>query len=114
MKHQQTISDRKQKRKFWKAHVSAWLKSGLNRAAYCRHNDLSYDAMTYWHRKEKVTARSEQPSAIVPVLSICRSEHPSSSAAALRIKVGSRFTVELDNDFDSTALKRVITTLEGC
>ena len=37
--------------KIWRSHISAWQKSGLSRAKYCRQNNLSSHALGYWHKK---------------------------------------------------------------
>ncbi len=110
--HPRPRDPRTQKRSsaFWKAHVKAWLGSGLNRAEYCRRHKLSYDALTYWYCKAKGTDSSSSTSSIVPVLSAQPVERPVHSP--IRIRFRQHFTIEIDRDFDEEVLRKLIMTLE--
>jgi hypothetical protein len=37
--------------KKWQAHLAAQAKSGLSRSEYCRRQQISYHAFTYWRKK---------------------------------------------------------------
>lgn len=53
-------------RRLWQAHVHAFHRSGLSRAEYCRQNNLSYHALTYWQRKLS-NPRTAKKCSLVPV-----------------------------------------------
>jgi len=36
---------------FWKSHIEAWSKSGLNQTDYCKANDLSPQQFSSWKHK---------------------------------------------------------------
>lgn len=46
--------------------IEHWKQSGLNRAAYCRANNLSYHTLIYWTRKPRIRKRSKT-SAFIPI-----------------------------------------------
>ena len=95
---------------FWKAHVKAWQGSGLNRAEYCRRHSLSYDALTYWHNKTKEAGNITEACSIVPVFSVQHGAPSRRSPIILRLH---QATIEIEGDFDETALKKLIRILEG-
>lgn len=46
--------------------IEQWKQSGLNRAAYCRANNLSYHTLIHWTRKPRKRKRSES-SEFLPI-----------------------------------------------
>ncbi len=91
----------------WQAHVRALQRSGLSRAEYCRHHDLSYRALGYWQRK---LSRPRGPT-LVPV---AIGDRPGASGrAALRIVLPGRLAVEVGDNFSPATLTRLLATLEG-
>ncbi|GBE11747.1 hypothetical protein BMS3Abin13_00022 [bacterium BMS3Abin13] len=98
--------------RYWQAHVTALKKSGLSRAEYCRQHELSYHALTYWHRK--LSRRSRTGTTLVPVALeqiSARTEH--SRGAGLKILVNDRIAIEVDDNFSLTTLGRVLSVLEA-
>jgi len=45
------------KRRFWKAHLQTWEKSGLSQNDYCRRNKLKVKSFWYW--KKKITSKPD-------------------------------------------------------
>lgn len=41
------------KSKFWRKHITKWIKSGLTQSAYCAQNDLSLPQLHYWRSRLK-------------------------------------------------------------
>lgn len=98
-------------RRFWQAHIKAFKQSGFNRSEYCRHHDLSYHAMTYWlGKQQKVGADS------MTHLNLVQVPVPQGNQLILpsiRLCVGSRYLIELGQDFSDTVLARVLAVLES-
>ena len=104
-------------RRYWQAHVKAWRKSGYSRAEYCRVNNLSYDALTYWQERTKSSVSGKTTnSVIVPVARIpARQLYVQTSAdPEMTVHVRDRFKIEVGENFSSSLLIRLINTLEAC
>ncbi len=102
-----------EKVEFWREHVVNWRTSGMTQAAYCRDAGVSGKSFGYWKR------RLEQypPPFSLPVVAIDWSDvvgpSPTPSPAPLRLCLGSRFAVEINGDFCSPVLEKLVRTLEG-
>lgn len=96
--------------RYWQAHVKAQQQSGLNRAEYCREQNLSYDAMTYWHNKLSKSSSKKSTLAPVPLINI---EKPPVQNSSLKIILPCSISVEVGNNFSPVTLTRLLTTLEG-
>ena len=110
----ETIQQSKQstKRVNWQCHISAWENSGSSQREYCRRHSLALSTFGYWKRKlRKSNCRQPRfyPLAI-PTESIVKVER---SGPRLHLLVnGDRFRIQIENDFSSTLLKKVVLTLE--
>lgn len=108
--HTPIQANRKAGRRFWQTHVKALATSGFSRREYCRRHNLSYHALTYWVRKQRITP-------VKPVLALV--EMPvrplllRSGATAFRLHLDGGRMLEIDPDFDDAALGRVLTVLAG-
>ena len=100
-------------RAFWQAHVREQKKSGLSRAEYCRRQNLSYHALTYWTCK--LSRPRQSPPILVPVP--MQNVQPKASAAeqgtGITITLGGRIAIEVSEHFSPSVLARVISALEG-
>lgn len=110
------ISRREKQRRnqrHWQAHVKALQQSGLSRAEYRRQHNLSYHALTYWHRK--LSGPSSSVSTLVPVaLSHGMSQaFPRLDRAALRVILPGRLSVEVGDTFSPATLLRLLAALEN-
>ena len=97
----------------WLAHVKAQKKSGLNRTEYCKQYKLSYDAMTYWTGKGRISP--EIKTTLVPV-PLKRETLPYSSRTehvALRINLSEKISIEVSDNFSTSTLTRLLDTLEA-
>lgn len=108
-----TPTNSQQKRRFWQAHVKAFKQSGFNRSEYCRRHDLSYHAMTYWLRRQKHSNSSAQKGMNLVQLPLSPTNRDQSGAQAIVLRVGSRYVIELGQDFNQTTLSRVLSVLES-
>ncbi len=113
MKNKTKQNNQSRNQRQWQAHVNAQEKSGLNRTEYCRQHELSYHAMTYWHKK--LYQRSSKKSTLVPVpfhsITLPSPVQPDSSA--LKIILPGSLSVEVGDNFSPTTLVRLLATLEG-
>jgi len=104
-------------RRQWQAHVQAFRRSGLSRAEYCRRQNLSYHALTYWQRKLSGLGPGKSVSPLVPVpvpLAGNIGHHSSQlGRAALRVILPGRLSVEVGDGFSPVTLSRLLATLEG-
>ena len=103
-------------RKFWKAHVRSWRKSGLSRAEYCRQHDLSYHALRYWLRR--LDQQTPTGISLVPV-PVEKTHHllergNNHNSLTLKLEVGQGFKIEVSDGFSPVTLKRLISTLADC
>ena len=95
-------------RRHWEAHLRAAAKSGLSRAEYCRRHNLSYHAMSYWHRR---LSQENSRQTFVPVkMALIRNERDESS---LRIILPGKMSVAVGEDFSAATLDRLLTVLEN-
>src|SRR3989339_16603 len=60
IKYNPTVQSRK-----WQAHLAAQAKSGLSRAEYCRRQQISYHAFTYW--RKRLSKPSGNDITLVPI-----------------------------------------------
>jgi len=111
---QKKLSQKKRSpgKKIWKAHLQAWRKSGLNGMEYCRQHTLSYHAFNYWKKKYHRPAPSDISLVRVPVKRVMATA--GFSGSPLKIEVGNRFKVEVQDGFSPQTLSNLISTLEGC
>lgn len=104
---------RSAKQEYWQDHIRAWEKGGLTQAAYCQAHSLALQTFGYWRRKckQKVGATRPKffPLAVLP-LPISAT---SSASGKIRLTLQERrFLIEVDDDFSSSTLQRLIATLE--
>lgn len=46
--------------------IEQWKQSGINRAAFCRANNLSYHTLIYWTRKPRIL-KKHKASEFIPI-----------------------------------------------
>ncbi len=96
------------------AHLKAMQKSGLSRAEYCRQHNLSYHALSYWKRKANDQKKATAHFVSVPAVKIYQGVTAHKQTAALKIDLGTGFSIEVHDDFAPATLARIISTLGGC
>ena len=96
-------------RRHWEAHLRASATSGLSRAEYCRRHNLSYHAMSYWHKR---LSQKNSRQTFVPVkMALIRNEaHRDESS--LRIILPGKMSVAIGDDFSAATLESLLTVLE--
>ena len=111
---EQPRRDEKQFRnqRHWQAHVNAQQKSGLSRSGYCRQHNISYHALTYWHRK--FSRPNHNATSLVPVtMKHFMGPNPvQPDRAALKVILPGRLSIEVGDNFSPTTLSRLLATLE--
>jgi len=99
-------------KKIWGAHLQAWRKSGLSGMEYCRQHNLSYHGFNYW--KKKYHHPAQEPCLVpVPATRGLPIEESSRESSVLKIEVGSRFKIEINDGFSPKTLTKVLSTLEA-
>jgi hypothetical protein len=97
------------KAEYWSEHIRRWQDSGLSKVEYCRQNNLTKHAFYYWRKKLRQSNQAESP--VVPLSFRVAGLAPSQPAFVL--KIGQRFQVAIQGDFDPPVLKKLIKTLEN-
>ena len=97
-----------QRRKFWENHLRAWQASGLSQAGYCREHGLSDKSFVYW-KKRLVPAR-----VAVSLVEVPRYQAAPMLCASrpLRLMLGNRYGIEIEQGFDEQTLERLLRVLE--
>jgi len=105
-------TEQSQNQRHWQAHVKALEKSGLSRAEYCRRHKISYHALTYWQRKKPGRQKAAASLVPIPFEQILHAPVPAISSG-VKIVVTGKLSIEVDDHFSSTTLKRVLSVLES-
>ena len=98
-------------RHYWQRHSKVQQESGLSRAEYCRQQNLSYHALTYWQKKLGKLSAPTTSLVPVPVEKILR-PLVSSQEAGVKIILSSTVAIEVTEQFSPLALQRVLSVLE--
>jgi hypothetical protein len=100
----------KQKRTFWKKHITSWEKMDISQAEYCRQNGLSSRSFGYWKKRQgnaKVNSVSFVPVALAPPIDVGTKV----GRAPLCILMD-RYRIEVGDEFSPLTLQRLVKTLE--
>ncbi len=96
----------------WQAHVRALERSGLSRAEYCRRHNLSYHALRYWQLK--LRQMGQAPVEIqLPTLQPVAGDPAQRKHSGVSIRLDSGVRIELDEQFSSLVLGRVLQVLKA-
>ena len=105
----------RERRRFWKAHIHHWRKSGLLQTEYCRQNKLNIHRFGYWKKKLSLEASDVASPKFVQLPAI-PSVRPfgigEQSSSGLEIQLGN-ITIKLASNFNSEDLARAVYTLGG-
>jgi len=97
----------REKRRFWKAHIQAWQRSGYSLAEYGKHHNLVYHRLIYW--KTKFKNQQAKPVSFVPAP---LQPEPPGTPLTLSLQ-NDRFKIGIGTDFSDKLLNRLIVTLES-
>ncbi len=102
------VKEAGQKRRYWKAHIESWSKSGLSQVDYCRVNNLAAHRFGYWKKR---LAPSEADVEFVAV------QLPDRLPVPVEKKPFNLFTpngykIEVNDDFDQAALRRLVCVIK--
>ncbi len=119
--------------RYWHAHVLAWRESGLSCQGYAHRHGLYKNAIRYWGRKfpadaspalvtgtRSITLQTKiapapsgaQRSEVKFVPLDLSSKMPDKPKESLVLRVGSRFRIDVPNQFSQTVLVRLLRALE--
>lgn len=101
--------------KYWQSHVSHWKSSGMSQRAYCLENKIALSTFTYWHRKFKKKVEEEQPQFYPLTLQAILNVGNDSKDSGLRLLLQEgKYCIDIEEDFSSTALQKLVQALEEC
>ena len=102
------------RRKFWQKHISFWKKSGLSQRSYCLEHNLALSTFTYWHRKFKKLSQGEQPQFYPLTLPVTLNTGRDNIGSGLRLLLqNEKYCIDIEKEFSSAALKKIVQVLEG-
>jgi hypothetical protein len=109
--------EREVKRLQWERHIRAWRESGLSQAEYCRLHQLKPHQMIYWRERIPDESSTKSPAADHSLVEVfphqsSKQFEPAELSASLYLIISDRFRIDIRNDFDPAALRRLILTLE--
>ncbi|MBF0321098.1 MAG: hypothetical protein HQL01_14985 [Nitrospirae bacterium] len=92
---------------YWKGHIEAWQGSGKTQAEYCRHA-LKLKAFAYRKRQfGKSPAK-----AVFHSVRIIEEKAKISTCLNLKMKIGTRYCIEIRDGFNPATLHQLLETLE--
>ncbi len=95
------------KQQYWQKQIELWRRSGLNKVAFCREHNLSRWTFHYWNKKLLRSPEEAVSFVKLPAISLS-----SAQCAAISVKLGDRYSVEVNNDFEAATLMRLLDVLE--
>ena len=110
------VDTKAEKEQFWQEHIAGWRSSGLSQQAYCRNNHLAMATFGYWRRKLKLQMdKSDKPRFYPLAIAGPPQTGRLSQGGGCTIRLalaGKRFRIEIDDEFSSATLQRLILALE--
>jgi hypothetical protein len=97
----------------WQVHVAQQIKSGLNRAEYCRQHNLSYHALAYWCRKLSKPMHPQEKSLVPVTIRSNIHQLAAQQSASLRILLPGQATIEIGDDFLPATLNKLLDTFKA-
>ena len=94
-------------REHWQAHMEAWQRSGLSRAAYCRQHGINKNTFAYWRHRLKENA------APVKLVQLPTGTVKQAEKASLRLVVNDRISIDVSDGFQPETLSRVLEVVRG-
>ena len=94
-------AEQENRREQWRTRIKEWEESGLTQDEYCSRNNFKISQFLYW-RKKFSEKKPTHPTFVQ--LPVC----PTNRLYPFRIEIGSRFCVEVGNDYDPKALEHII------
>lgn len=103
---------KEENRNYWQSHIISHKSSGISRVEYCRQHNLSYHAMTYWHKK--ISGKVQHSVALVPVplSKISLLDKPASNSG-VKIMINGRMVIEVACNFSAETLGSVLAVVEN-
>ena len=99
------------KSEFWQKHMQAYEVSGLSQQEYCRQYSLALSTFGYWRRKimRSTTDKPRFYSLTISTATVSASDKSTTIALYLN---DDRFHIEVDENFSTILLKKLVTALE--
>ncbi len=102
----------RKKRRFWKAHIRTWEKSGLIQIEYCHQNKLKTHQFTYWKTKFSKEKSAQVNFVPVPMNSNQVQSALDNTDSGLSVQLG-QLQIRINNNFNSSCLVKIVSLLQG-
>ncbi len=99
--------DPREKRQFWEKHIQSWRQGGLTQLEYCRQNNLKNHQWWYWRRR---FSNSPDPDVTFVPLRFSSSKI---SRSGISVVTPNGYRIEIDDGFDFSKLRQLITAVRG-
>jgi len=99
---------RAERRTHWRTIIENQATSSMSIAAYCRDAQIKPSYFYAWRRRLR-----EQQSSIGGFLELIPGRLTEAAASGIRIRLGSKLSIEVDRRFDPFTLRAVVETLSG-
>ena len=102
----------KEKGTYWQDHILSCKQSGLSQKQYCINHKLALSTFTYW--KRKLGKNQQQPACFYPltVQSDTFLEEQNRNPGLRLLLSDTKYQIELEDNFSSTSLKKLLHVLE--
>ena len=94
-----------EQRAIWKKRIEEFRNSGLSRRAYCEKNGITKSTLDYWFTRINKLQKTE---GLVEL----KTDDSPELKSPLTVRVGARYQIEVQSDFDPYVLCKVVKALE--
>jgi hypothetical protein len=91
---------------FWNNHVTAFLKSNLSQAEYCRSNNINANYLSKLVRMKRQENPCKDLVRINPIV-------PTFFENSLKLSLSDKYTILIPDDFSNEALKNILDVLDA-
>jgi len=93
----------------WSERIAAWKISGLSQQKYCDQTQLTYSTFVYWRGRLKRLESEDVDSGKVSFVPV---KFKQEETSLLRLKIGDRYRIEIQQGFDPDLLNQVIQVVQ--
>ena len=90
----------------WKEFFNKWEQSGMTRKDYLEGTEIRLSTFDYWRQRVLKSSQTDLPMVKIPVTKTVGSK------AALILKIGDRYTIEIGDSFKPSTLQALLEVLK--
>lgn len=108
------MANRDEQSALWATRIESWKASGLKQLAFCRREEIGYDAFKRWrHRLDGEAVRRRGARAtLVPLKVVATRSSSGTEGGSMEVRLNGDRRIVVGADFDEAALRRLIGALE--